>query len=85
MTKQNLQWHEVLGLLYQFLGATCIGLGIYWATWAGVRSVFYRSLTLVSGWEWAYFPLLFGIGGVLWSLGTIEVKEATPGYWRGKK
>ena len=80
MVKQNLRKHEVLGLVYQFLGATCIGIGIYWSMWAAVRTLHYRSLTLVSGSEWLLFPLLFGMGGILWSLGSIELKEAEPGY-----
>jgi len=78
----NLRRHEVLGLIYQFLGASCVGTGIYYATWAGTRSIFYRSLASVSGAEWLLFPLLFGVGAVLWSLGTIELKEAEPGYGR---
>ena len=78
--KQNLRKHEILGLLYQFLGASCVGIGIYWAVWAGVRTIHYRTVALVSGTEWLLFPLLFGVGAVLWSLGTIELKEAIPGY-----
>lgn len=78
--KKNLRQHEVLGLFYQFLGATSIGIGIYQSVWAAVRSIHYRTLTLVSGSEWLLFPLLFGVGGVLWSLGAIELKEAKPGY-----
>lgn len=85
MGKRNLRWHEVLGLFYQFLGATSIGYGIYVAVWIATRSIYLRQTILVSGWEWLYFPLLFGIGGVLWSLGGVELKEASPGYWRGKR
>ncbi len=70
----------MLGLLYQFLGASSIGIGIYWSVWAGVRTIHYRSISLVSGGEWLLFPLLFGVGAVLWSLGSIELKEAEPGY-----
>ncbi len=80
MSMQNLRRHEVLGLFYHFLGATCVGIGIYYAVWAATRSIFYRSLSLVQGWEWLVFPFLFGLGAVLWTLGSIEVKEAKPGY-----
>lgn len=80
--KQNLRGHEILGLFYQFLGATCVGIGIYLATWFAVRSIYYSSLILTQGWEWVTFPIFFGIGGVLWTLGAIEVKEAQPGYGR---
>ena len=78
----NLRRHEVLGLVYQFLGASCVGIGIYYAVWAGTRSIFYRTLSPVAGAEWLLFPLLFGIGAILWTLGSIEVKEAQPGYGR---
>ncbi len=77
---QNLRRHEILGLLYQFLGATCVGIGVYQAVWMGVRSIHYRTLVPVQGLEWLLFPLLFGLGGVLWSLGKVELKEAAPGY-----
>jgi hypothetical protein len=80
MVAQNLRRHEVLGLVYQFLGASSIGIGIYYAVWAATRSIYYRSVATVSGWEWLLFPLLFGVGAVLWSLGHIELKEAQPGY-----
>ncbi len=82
MGAQNLRRHEVLGLLYQFLGASCVGIGIYYAVWAGTRSILYRTVNIVSGAEWLLFPLLFGVGAVLWSLGAIELKEAEPGYGR---
>lgn len=80
MVKQNLRKHEVLGLFYQFLAATCIGYGIHQAVWLAVRSVYYKTLTPVNGAEWLLFPILFGVGAVLWSLGSVELKEAQPGY-----
>ena len=79
----NLRKHELLGLFYQFIGATCIGIGIYFSVWFGVRPVVYESVALaVNGIEWLFFPLFFGLGGLLWSLGSIEVKEALPGHKR---
>jgi hypothetical protein len=80
MVQQNLRKHEIIGLFYQFLGATSVGIGMYYAVWAGVRSVYYKQIALVSGSEWLLFPLLFGVGAVLWSLGVVELKEAQPGY-----
>ena len=77
---QNLRINEVLGLFYQFLGATCIGIGFYTATWFATRSIFYREMTPPTGWDWIAFPVFFGLGGALWSLGKIELKEARPGY-----
>jgi len=80
VVKQNLRQHEILGLFYQFLGATSVGIGIYWSVWAGTRSILLRQPSLVAGSEWLLFPLLFGLGGLLWSFGAIELKEAKPGY-----
>lgn len=80
MGMRNLRQHEVLGLFYHFLGATCIGLGVYYAVWSATRSIVSRSLATPQGVEWVVFPVLFGFGGVLWTLGSIEVKEAQPGY-----
>lgn len=81
--EKGLRKHELLGLLYQFIGATSIGIGIYFAIWFGVRPVVYRSTEFaVSGTEWLLFPLLFGLGAVLWTLGNVEVKEAIPGHKR---
>ncbi|HIH24480.1 TPA: hypothetical protein HA251_05580 [Candidatus Woesearchaeota archaeon] len=71
--------HEVLGLFYQFLGATSIGIGIFNAVWYAVRPLKFGSLTaLPAGWDWAVFPLFFGIGAILWSLGAIELKDVEP-------
>ncbi len=71
--------HEVLGLVYQFLGATSIGIGAFNAFWFAVRPLKFGSLNaLPTGWDWAAFPLFFGIGAVLWSLGTIELKDVEP-------
>jgi hypothetical protein len=77
--------HEVLGLVYQFLGATSIGIGIYSAVWYAVRPIKFASLTAMpAGWEWISFPLFFGLGGVLWSLGSVEIKDIPPTA-RGRK
>jgi hypothetical protein len=71
--------HEVLGLCYQFLGATSIGIGIYNAVWYAVRPIKFGSLSFVpTGWDWAVFPLFFGLGAVLFTLGTIEIKDVEP-------
>jgi hypothetical protein len=71
--------HEVLGIVYQFLGATSIGIGIFNAVWYAVRPIKFGSLTVLpSGLEWASFPLFFGLGAVLWTLGSIELKDVEP-------
>ncbi len=82
MVRGSFRTHEILGLLYQFLGATSIGLGLYATVWLATRSIAYRTITPASGAEWLLFPLLFGVGALLWSLGSIELKEAKPGYRR---
>lgn len=79
----NLRKHELLGLFLQFLGATSIGMGIYQAIWFATRPLLYDSVTMtIQGGEWWMFPLFFGVGALLWSLGNIEVKEALPGHRR---
>ena len=70
--------HEVLGLVYQFLGATSIGIGIFIAFWYGTRPLKFGIDAMPAGLDWAVFPLFFGIGAVLWSLGSIELKDVEP-------
>lgn len=83
MGKANLRKHEILGLIYQFIGATSLGIGVYFAVWFAIRPLYYRSLAYaIAGGEWLLFPLFFGLGGLLWSLGAIEIKEALPGHKR---
>jgi hypothetical protein len=75
----NMRKHEVFGLVYQFLGATSIGIGIFNAVWYAVRPIKFGSLSaLPAGWDWISFPLFFGLGAVLWSLGSIELKDVAP-------
>ena len=81
----NMKKHEVLGLVYQFLGATSMGIGIFTAVWYAVRPLKFGSLSaLPAGMDWVVFPLFFGIGAVLWSLGSIELKDVEPTS-RGRK
>jgi hypothetical protein len=71
--------HEVLGLFYQFLGATSIGIGVYTAAWYAVRPLKLGTLAAMPvGADWLVFPLFFGVGAILWSLGTIELKDVEP-------
>jgi len=76
----NLRKNEVWGLIYQFIGATSIGAGIYYAVWAAVRSIYYRTLMTPSGWEYLLFALFFGVGAILYSFGSIEIKEVPPSH-----
>jgi hypothetical protein len=76
----NLRRHEYMGLMLIFLSGTLIGLGLYITIWGAVRPLYYDNLDyLIQGKELLLFPLFYGLGFVLWSLGKIELKEAMPG------
>jgi hypothetical protein len=75
----SMRTHELLGLGYQFLGATSIGIGIYNAVWFAMRPIQLNSIAATpTGADWLMFPLFFGIGAILWSLGSIELKDVVP-------
>ncbi|MBR9703186.1 hypothetical protein GOV10_04060 [Candidatus Woesearchaeota archaeon] len=81
--KSSLRKHEILGLIYQFIGATSLGFGIYFSLVLAIRPMLYNSVAHgAAGNEWLLFPLFFGLGGLLWTLGGIEIKEALPGHKR---
>jgi hypothetical protein len=83
--KSTMRKHEIFGLVYQFLGATSIGIGIYNAVWYAVKPQKFGTLSAMpTGWDWISFPLFFGLGAVLWSLGSIELKDVAPTS-RGRK
>ncbi|MBI4150374.1 hypothetical protein HY488_03145 [Candidatus Woesearchaeota archaeon] len=83
--RHNLRKHEILGLLFLFFAASLFGLGLYLIMWGANRPIFYGSLDyLLNGKELLLFPLLFGTAAVLWALGSIELREATPGKRRGE-
>ncbi len=83
--QHNLRKHEVLGLIFIFIAASLFGLGLYLTFWGANRPIFYGSLDyLLKGKELLLFPLLYGTAAVLWVLGSIELKEATPGKRRGE-
>ena len=74
--KHNLKAHEIAGLVLIFIGGTSIGLGAYYIVATAFRkgSVF--------GPEVIVFPILFGLGFLLFELGKIELKEVPPGKRR---
>lgn len=81
--RHNLRKHEVLGLVFLFLAGSLFGLGLYLTFWAANRPIFYGSLDyLLHGKELLLFPILYGLAAVLWAVGWIELKEATPGKQR---
>ncbi len=76
----NLKRHEIIGLLLVFLGATCFGIGVYMTIYVALRP--FETGQFISGKEFLLFPLFYGMGALLWSLGKIELKEAMPGRVR---
>tara|TARA_Y100000310_G_C20682363_1_gene816723 strand:- start:792 stop:1040 length:249 start_codon:yes stop_codon:yes gene_type:complete len=78
--KHNLRRHEIIGLLMILAAATSFGIGLYITIWAALRPLYYGSLdVLISGKEFILFPIFYGSAGLLWILGKIELKDATPG------
>ena len=84
--KHNLRRHEIVGLLLVFLSATLIGVGVYLTILGAVgRPLLMQSTDyFLKGKEFVLFPIFYGIGAVLWELGKIELKEATPGKVRNE-
>ncbi|MBD3313783.1 hypothetical protein GF345_05045 [Candidatus Woesearchaeota archaeon] len=84
MVQHNLRRHEIMGLLFIFLAATCIGIGIYLTLMGAIGRPLLRQSTeyFLKGKEFILFPLFYGVGAVLWELGKIEIKEAIPGRIR---
>ena len=81
--RHNLRKHEILGLVFLFIAGSLLGVGLYLTFWGANRPIFYGSLDyLLKGKELLLFPLLYGTAAVLWALGRIELKEATPGKRR---
>ncbi|MCX6707614.1 MAG: hypothetical protein NT001_05755 [Candidatus Woesearchaeota archaeon] len=82
--KHNLRRHELMGLLFIFLAATCIGIGLYFTLMGAIGRPLLRQSTdyFLKGKEFILFPLFYGVGALLWELGKIEIKEATPGKIR---
>jgi len=84
MVQHNLRRHEIMGLIFIFLAATSIGIGIYLTLMGAIGRPLLRQSTdyFLKGKEFILFPLFYGIGAVLWELGKIEIKEAVPGLVR---
>jgi len=79
--KTNLMKHEIMGLIFLFIGATWLGFGLY-ATMLGANRLLVAELPLLAGSEMLIFPIFYGIGAVLCMLGLIELREALPGKRR---
>ncbi len=66
------------GSLLCFLGATSIGIGCYFAVWYAMCPSYYRTMAFApSGTDWIVFPLFFGLGGLLWVIGSLHLKSST--------
>ncbi|MFW5852425.1 MAG: hypothetical protein ACOCUR_00170 [Nanoarchaeota archaeon] len=74
--KHNLKRHEIAGLSLIFVGGTSIGIGLFYIISYGIR------LKTIAGFEMLIFPMLFGLGILLFELGKIELKEIPPGKHR---
>lgn len=79
--KYNIRSHEIMGYFLIFLSATCIGIGLYLALLGAVgRPLLLQSSSyFLKGTDFIIFPLFFGIGAILWTLGKIELKDVPPG------
>ena len=79
--KHNVRIHEFIGLILIFLGATCFGIGLYLTLVGAIgRPLLHQdSDYFLKLKDFVLFPIFYGIGALLWSLGKIELKEALPG------
>jgi len=78
----NLRKHEHMGLLLIFLGASWLGLGLY-STLLAANRLLLAQVPLIAGRELLIFPIFYGLGALLVTLGNIELREALPGKNRG--
>jgi len=78
MMKVNLRRHEFAGLLLMFVGATWLGIGLY-STLLAANRILLANVPLISGKDLIIFPLFYGLGALLLTLGKIELRESMPG------
>ena len=76
--KANLRRHEFAGLLLMFVGATWLGIGLY-STLLAANRILLANVPLISGKDLIIFPLFYGLGALLLTLGKIELRESMPG------
>ncbi len=74
--KHNLMRHEIAGIILIVTGGTSMGLGLYY-----ILSNAFRARSVFTP-EILVFPVLFGIGLLLYEFGRIELKEVPPGKRR---
>jgi len=74
-SKVGFSVRSIVGAFLCFLGASSIGVGGYFTIWYAMRPLYYRTMAFApSGTDWIVFPLFFGLGGLLWVLGTLYLK-----------
>jgi len=78
MARANLKQHEFIGLFLIFVGATWLGFALY-GTLLAANRLLLTNVPLLVGKELLIFPLFYGLGALLLVLGSIELREATPG------
>ena len=81
MVKHNVKHHEAIGLFLVFLGATWLGFALYGTLLASNRMLL-AQVPLIAGKELLIFPIFYGLGALLMTLGFIELKEMLPGKGR---
>lgn len=81
MARANLKQHEFIGLFLVFVGATWLGFALY-GTLLAANRLLLANVPLLVGKELLIFPIFYGLGALLLSLGMIELREALPGKRR---
>ncbi len=76
--RQNLKFHEHMGLFLVFAGASWLGFGLY-ITMLSANRLLIPGAQLLAGRELFMIPLFYGVGAIVLLLGTIELREALPG------
>lgn len=81
MARMNLKQHEFIGLFLIFVGATWLGFALY-GTLLAANRLLLANVPLLVGKELLIFPIFYGLGALLFVLGSIELREAMPGKGR---
>lgn len=81
MARMNLRQHEFIGLFLIFVGATWLGFALY-GTLLAANRLLLANVPLLVGKELLIFPIFYGLGALLFTLGGIELREAMPGKGR---
>jgi hypothetical protein len=83
MVGSNVKKHEHIGLFLVFIGATWLGFALY-GTMLAANRLLLSQVPLIAGKELLIFPIFYGIGALIYTLGQIELREILPGKGRGR-